>query len=404
MKNKKNETYQAALYIHIPYCVKKCDYCDFYSSCDLSSSESLLTQIPKQVSALSKTYSVSGFSSVYLGGGTPALVNAEHLKTLLEKLQSLNGGFLPDEVTMECNPRNVNTENLNIWAAAGINRISLGVQSFQDQFLEKAGRQSSRKAILHALELLKKNAKSFNLNIDLIQGLPGMTKVDQLRDLDEALHWHPDHISWYSLIMEAGTVLSENWESRNLNIKVDNDDVWLSGCRFLEQKGYIRYEISNFCLSGKESIHNSSYWKMQPYLGCGPAAVSMLRDADGEIKRFKTKADAESYSRGHIVYDELEVLKSSEFMKDYLLMGLRITQGIDLECFKDVFGVEITEVLPKSLKRWKEQLCLTFDETSLKCTEQGLDLQNSILISFFDEIDASYHGGTLNWPPEGAVD
>jgi putative oxygen-independent coproporphyrinogen III oxidase len=404
MKDMKNETYQAALYIHIPYCVKKCDYCDFYSSCDLSSSESLLSQIPKQVAALSNTYSVSGFSSVYLGGGTPALVNAEHLKTLLDEIRSLNNGFLPDEVTIECNPRNVNKENLNIWAAAGINRISLGVQSFQDQFLVKAGRQSSRIAILHALELLKKYTNSFNLNIDLIQGLPGMTKVDQLKDLDEALQWHPDHISWYSLIMEEGTVLSENWESRNLNIKVDNDDVWLSGCRFLEQMGYIRYEISNFCLSGKESIHNSSYWKMQPYLGCGPAAVSMLRDTDGTIKRFKTKADAESYSRGQIVYDEVEVLKASDFLKDYLLMGLRITQGIDLQRFTDVFGIEIHDILPKSLKRWIEQGCLTINEASLKCTDQGLDLQNSILISFFEEIDAGFYGAALNWPSERAVD
>ncbi|MBF9015156.1 MULTISPECIES: radical SAM family heme chaperone HemW [unclassified Oceanispirochaeta] len=404
MNESELKPYSAALYIHIPYCVKKCDYCDFYSCCDLSSSESLLSQIPIQIAELSKSYSINGFTSVYLGGGTPALVNAVYLKTLLHEIYSFNGGILPDEVTMECNPRNVNPGNLAIWADAGINRISLGVQSFQDIFLEKAGRRSSRKTILDALEMLKVHRDCFDLNIDLIQGLPGMTENNQLSDLEEAVKWQPDHISWYSLLMEPGTVLSKNWSSRNQNTEVDNDEVWLSGCRFLEQKGYSRYEISNFSLSGKESVHNSSYWKMYPYLGCGPAAVSMLRGTDGAIKRFRTRADAESYSRGQIGYDEVEVLKASDFLKDYLLMGLRITQGIDLQRFTDVFGVEITEILPKSLKRWSEQHCLTIDETSLKCTEQGLDLQNSILISFFEEIDAGYQGGTLNWPPEGAVE
>ncbi|MDC7233451.1 MAG: radical SAM family heme chaperone HemW [Spirochaetales bacterium] len=391
-------SYRAALYIHIPYCVQKCDYCDFYSSCDVSSSEALLRQIPLQLRELSVLYNVSGFSSLYLGGGTPALVNPLALEQMFSEIRVLNGGHLPGEVTMECNPRNVSAENLDIWMRSGINRISLGVQSFQDGFLARAGRKSSREAILRALNLLAERRSRLNLNIDLIQGLPGMDQSDQLQDVTEALDWQPDHLSWYSLIMEPGTRLSREWEERNGDLDTDNENIWLAGCDLIENRGYRRYETSNFCLPGKESRHNSSYWRMEPYLGCGPAAVSMLRSDDDKIVRFKTRAAADEFSRGIVEYDDTEILDSAEFLKDFLMMGLRLSRGIELKRFKKIFGSSVAELIPDSLSLWEGRGCLLLTYDHLRCTEKGMDLLNSILISFFDEIDRRHPALPVNWP------
>jgi oxygen-independent coproporphyrinogen-3 oxidase len=220
--------YQAALYIHIPFCKRKCDYCDFYSVCDSSIQDALLEQIPLQIHSLTSDYKVDSFKTLYLGGGTPGLVSIQGLSLLLAQVSELNKGVLPGEVTLECNPSNVTRDRIDAWKSMGITRISLGVQSFQDTFLKKAGRQSSRSLILNALTQLR-DASCFDLNIDLIQGLPGMTQQDQIQDLKEAVSWQPDHISWYSLILENGTVLKDQWSHRNGFLEEDNDLAWETG-------------------------------------------------------------------------------------------------------------------------------------------------------------------------------
>ncbi|MDA3957731.1 radical SAM family heme chaperone HemW [Oceanispirochaeta sp.] len=393
------KAYPASLYIHIPFCKRKCDYCDFYSICDSSIELDLLEQIPRQIELLKKQFNLDLFKTVYLGGGTPGLIGSESLSGLLLSVQKINKSFLPSEITLECNPSNVTVEKMKAWKDMGITRISLGVQSFQDVFLKKAGRLSSRELILKALTLLKE-ASCFELNIDLIQGLPGMRGEDQLKDLEEALSWKPDHISWYSLILENGTVLEDSWEDRNGSLVEDNDLSWESGCLFLENAGYERYEISNFCREGKKSLHNSSYWKLDPYLGCGPSAVSMLKDSSGLIRRFRTRADALNYSRGKFEYEDCESITSIDFLKDYLLMGLRLSEGIHLQTFEGIFGKTASELFPCSLKRWIERECLIQDCFSIRPSSRGMNLLNSILISIFEELDEQKSPLSLRWPSE----
>ena len=314
------------------------------------------------------------------------MADTDMLAELFDDISVRNGGTLPAEVTLECNPVNVSREKLNTWKDMGITRLSLGVQSFRDKFLERAGRRSSRKVILSALDLIKMNG-AFDLNIDLIQGLPGMATNDQIRDLKEALSFNPDHISWYGLILEEGTVLSDNWDERCTGAEDDGDAAWDSGRQLLEQNGYRHYEISNFCLPGKESRHNSMYWEMRPYLGCGPSAVSMMPGSGGLPLRFRTKEDIETFSSGHFVYRENEELLPADFLKDFLLMGLRLADGIDLKRFVRIFGRKAEDLFPRSLTLRCESGHLVLDEAVLRASSAGMDLLNTILVEIFCELD-----------------
>jgi len=391
--------YEASLYIHIPFCIKKCDYCDFYSGCDLSIQDDLLHQIPLQMEELCRIYGVESFSTVYLGGGTPGLVNPISLGEMLEGVKQNNKGILPSEVTLECNPGNIRTSRLREWKQMGVTRLSLGVQSFQDDFLIKAGRKSNRKQIIHALELISRFSY-FNVSLDLIQGLPGMSRSDQLRDIEEALSWNPDHISWYSLILEEGSILEKEWDIRNGDLQIDNDAVWEDGCSLLENSGYNRYEVSNFCKKDKESRHNKNYWKLNPYLGCGPSAVSMLRNQSGRAVRFRTVPESREFSSGSFLYDQCETLSSIDFLKDFILMGLRLKEGIGEAVFSGIFGYPPELLFPDSLKKWMDAGGLMKNDHALMPTRLGMNLLNSILIDLFSELDERRPEISIKWPSE----
>jgi oxygen-independent coproporphyrinogen-3 oxidase len=377
---------QAALYLHYPFCKVKCDYCDFYSVCDLSLQGGYFHSLARQIAALKSEYQIDSFETLYFGGGTPGMADHFLLASLFEDIALLEAGTLPEEVTLECNPRNVSRESLEAWRGMGITRLSLGVQSFRDEYLERAGRRSSRTDILSALDRIREDGR-FNLNVDLIQGLPGMGGKAQLAELNEALSFEPDHISWYGLILEEGTLLAEEWEARRTGAEDEDESAWEEGCRLLEERGYRRYEISNFCRPGRESRHNSMYWRMRPYLGCGPAAVSMLPDADGRPVRFRTKEDLPAFASGDRSYTEKEVLSPVDFLKDFLLMGLRLAEGIDTARFKSIFGIHAESLFPRSLERWCAAELLVLDEAGLRASAAGMDLLNTILVSLFAELE-----------------
>ena len=387
----------AALYLHFPFCRVKCDYCDFYSVCDLSRQKDYFSVLTRQISELKAAYGIDSFETLYFGGGTPGLADTDLMASLFDHIRRLNGNTLPEELTLECNPVNVSRQSLRDWRGMGITRLSLGVQSFQDEFLKRSGRRSSRKAILSALGAICGEG-TFRLNLDLIQGLPGMEKQHQLADLKEALSYRPDHISWYGLILEEGTVLAQEWEARSTGAEDDGESAWEEGCLLLADKGFIRYEISNFCQPGCESLHNSMYWHMKPYLGCGPAAVSMLPAPDGVPVRFRTEADLGSYADGRIRYTEEEILSAGDFLKDFLLMGLRLAEGIDLKRFECIFGRTVSDLFPRSLDRWCSAGLLVKDRHVLRPTAAGMDLLNTVLVSFFEEMDERELPGVLKGP------
>ena len=391
--------HKAALYIHIPFCTRKCDYCDFFSICDYSYCWSVVQSIIKQIERDMTCYRIDGFSSVYMGGGTPGSIDPALIISILEKVKSVNRGSLPEEVTLECNPENIRPSSLEIWRSGGVNRISMGVQSFQDEFLERAGRNSRRQTIIKALGYLK-DCPDFSVSLDLIQGLPGMNRKAQLKDLQEAISFQPDHISWYSLSLEEGTVLYDQWDKRqNLTLEEqEGDRIWKEGCLQLDQSGYKRYEVSNFAIKGCESRHNRAYWKMQPYLGCGPGAVSMVLNEDGEIERHRVVRDVPSYAAGQVKQEDREIIEGPDFIKDFLLMGLRMAEGVDLRSFSSIFGRPIEECIPGSLNKYLKNDFLFYSGNSLRATPAGLDMLNTMLIAFFNELDGTFSAGRVNWP------
>ena len=397
-----DSSYKAALYIHIPFCSRKCDYCDFFSITDYSYCLDTIEQICRQIEEDKKRYGISGFLSVYLGGGTPGSLPPELMTSLFSTITRVNGGSLPPEVTLECNPENVTPEALVLWMSCGINRISLGVQSFQDEFLIRAGRNSSRKKILRALKLLKKES-SLTLNLDLIQGLPGMTAEDQLADLVDAVSFDPEHLSWYSLTLEQGTVLDTEWDTRqNRDLSPEMEEqIWVEGCLLLFRKGYSRYEVSNFARPGRECLHNKAYWKMNPYLGCGPGAVSMILNEHGQLQRHRIAKDVSSFAAGKIIRDQIEQPDPVEFLKDYLLMGLRLRDGISLKEFGKIFGHPPEAFFFRTLS--SHSSLIMQDKGFLKTTKEGLDVLNPLLIDLFEEIDTQTSFIPLQWPLRGDV-
>ena len=394
-----NGSYDAALYIHIPFCSRKCDYCDFYSITDYSCSADAVRQIGRQIESDKNAYGIRFFNTVYIGGGTPGSLAPELLASLLDRIREVHKDSLPSEVTLECNPENINDNSIKIWKDAGVNRISLGVQTFQDRFLGRAGRNSSRSSILKAIDSLKK-FEGISLSLDLIQGLPGMNREDQLADLKEALEFGPDHISWYTLTLEEGTPLADEWNKRqSVSLKPEESErIWLEGCRMLEEAGYGRYEVSNFARPGKSSLHNRAYWEMRPYLGCGPGAVSMILNEKGEVERHRIRPDVVSYAEGEIILVDREIIGGRDFIKDFLLMGLRIIEGINLKAFRDLFGCGPERFFPDTMDRFCREGLLSLDENCLKTTSRGMDLLNTLLIDLFDELDRREPPAALNWP------
>ncbi len=368
----------ASLYIHIPYCLQKCHYCDFYSLRDQSTLRAFLGQVPKQVETLWKDYPLEGLGTIYLGGGTPGLVSPPLLKILLES-------FLPlqrekKEVTLECNPSNISPEAVEAWKEMGITRISLGVQTFQKGVLNRLGREGKPEDILRGISIIQERS-AMDLSVDLIQGLPGMEPLEGLADLQQAIKLGVDHLSWYSLTVEEGTVLGKRGYT-----PPEVDEVWEKGCRLLQEAGYERYEVSNFARNGKESEHNKGYWQMEPFMGCGPSAVSMLPHRGGDLHRFKTEAELIRYSQGEFRYSEYEILSPLEQLKDLLLMGLRLKKGIPLETFQGKFSRSPQELFPQTLETWIASGELLMDE-SLRPSHRGMDRLNPILISLYRELE-----------------
>ncbi len=395
--------YSAALYIHIPFCTSKCDYCDFFSITDYSCVNDTVNAIVTQIEQEKSLYGIKDFSSVYIGGGTPGSLSPELIVYLMEALSRINGNSLPGEVTMECNPVNVSVQSLALWQSCGINRISLGVQTFRDSFLKLAGRRSSEQAIQKALDLISHHP-GFTLSIDLIQGLPGMTREDQILDLQEAAGWRADHISWYSLTLENGTVLSDSWEKRqDLEITAEEEEeIWREGCLLLEEKGFRRYEVSNFARPGRECFHNKAYWQMRPFLGVGPGAVSMIRNPSGVLERHRVLRDVGRFASGIFEKEDVEILSPSDFLKDYFLMGLRMKEGISIGAFRQVFAKVPEEFIPRTISVNLKNGNMERREDSLFLNSRGLDLLNAVLVEIFTELDEITGPEGVNWPTEVA--
>lgn len=337
----------SSLYVHVPFCRRKCIYCDFYSVGErLADWESLVRKYLEEFDARRHEIPLPA-KTLYLGGGTPSLMPVEALTALVEALTARRAiGESTTERTIEINPDDVTEDKAVAWQRLGFNRFSIGVQSFDDTLLRTIGRRHDAASARRAVETLQPLG---DVSLDLIFALPEQTVEQWRQTVAEAVALRPQHISAYALMYEEGTPLTRRRD--NGTIREADDDTYLAMfshlCDALTAAGYRQYEISNYALPGHESRHNSAYWDDTPYLGLGPAAHSY----DGGRTRRANPADIRRYLKHNFTgkfYTE-ETLTDSELAEEYLLTRLRTARGIDLSDFRQRFPALSVEALTKPL-------------------------------------------------------
>lgn len=364
---------KTALYIHIPFCISKCKYCDFFSitSADSKVLKSYINSLCKEILYRKKIHQISELKTVYIGGGTPSLLSCENIKCLFDFLHE-NFKFDADaEITIEINPGDINENLLYAYKKCGINRLSCGIQSMNDKALIFASRRASSENNRFVLNLLQKEWKE-NFSVDLICGLPEETEESFINGLTEVISYHPSHISMYSLTIEEKTPFGKLLQNGKLNYDFDfSDNLWLKARSFLENQGYSQYEVSNFALKGYESCHNLFYWNHKNYLGCGSGATGTVYTESGEGFRWTNSRKVNDYINfwsdfniddyEESAFSKIEDLEfvdkaSSEF--EFFMMGLRKLSGIKKSEYEGIFHKKIPEKILKVFEEWeKNSLC-----------------------------------------------
>ncbi len=374
-----------ALYIHVPFCIKKCFYCDFTSyPVDPGAVEAYLDALSQEINLYGADLPEGEkvLSSLFVGGGTPTCLPAKRIKEVLEDVRS---GFklLPGcEVTVEANPGTVDLDGLLELKAAGVNRLSIGVQSFQDSLLQTLGRIHSAGEAVKAVRLAREAGFS-NLNLDLIFGIPGQTIDDWRETLAIAVDLAPEHIAAYGLQIEKGTPLERAVARGELETCPEETELsmFLAAIDYLPTHAYKHYEISNFARPGRECIHNLVYWLNRPYLGLGPAAHSCLRN-----ERFNNESLLEKYleklSREEYPVETRVKLSGEIQMSDTMLLGLRLTGGVDLDSFYRGFGKKVEDIYRKELAGLMEMKLIELGGGFLRLTRRGLPVANYVFRQF----------------------
>ncbi len=337
-----------SLYVHIPFCRSKCDYCDFFSIPNHGLiPDSYIDALKNELTWQCSVYGIDSFRTVYIGGGTPSLLSAMQLKNLLSFLNKKMNGC--QECTMEMNPETITEEKLMIARDCGINRLSVGIQSMNESALRAVHRHCSVYDTERALQIIKKVWKG-RLNLDVIAGLPAQSSKDFLNSLQRVLDYTPDHVSLYTLTVEDGTLLAERIDNGLIWNSDLADEQWLLGKKQLESLGYVQYEVSNFCRQGMESLHNMAYWKQLDYIGIGSGATGTVYSfSAGECGlRWTNTTSLEEYIScwaetgcNSSVHDlEKKMWRTEERLdlateeQEFFMMGLRTVSGVSTEDYK----------------------------------------------------------------------
>ena len=366
----------AGIYIHIPFCRQACTYCDFHFSTDTGPRLDLINALTHEL-ALQKDYLGEEINTIYLGGGTPSILNRGELDTLFSVIRTHFTLAPHAEITLEANPDDLTKEKLEEIRAIGINRLSIGIQSFDDNLLKYLNRvhdaNGARRCLKHA-----RAAGFSNISIDVIYAIPGLSQKIWKATLQEALHFLPEHISSYGLTIEERTVFG-NWSKRGKLHPMDEEN---SAQQFemltdmLHQAGYEHYEISNFCKPGFHSRHNSSYWKQSRYLGIGPSAHSY----NGESRQFNIRNNA-SYVRSinkGIVPFEREMLTRENKINEYILTTLRTEWGCDLSFLKQHLDDDLLERCGDNLSLFQQNGLIVIKNGILLLSRKGKLLADKI--------------------------
>ena len=366
------------LYIHVPFCLKKCLYCDFCSF--PAYSEDMMDAYVKRLNLDIERYS-KGFSgavdTIYFGGGTPTLLKERHFDSIFDVINKYYAIDAGAEISCECNPATVDREYLKSIKAIGINRLSIGLQSANDAELLALGRAHSFADFIDTYE--NSRAAGFeNISVDLMYGIPEQTVASFERTLAKACEMSPEHISAYALKIEEGTPFGNTEETLSLPTEDDECDMYALCTDMLAENGYNKYEISNFAREGFESRHNVKYWTGEDYLGFGVAAHSYFC---GE--RFSNSRNIAAYLRGDDITEERRAIPQKEQMTEYVMLRMRMTAGIDRADFKARFGVELEDFCG-SLDRYISAGFMREVSGHVAFTDKGIFVSNTILSDILD--------------------
>lgn len=367
------------VYIHIPFCVQKCVYCDFLSApATRKIQQAYLNALKREIEEEAKDYREYVIETVFFGGGTPSILEAEDIAEcihLLKRYYSMSGDA---EITIEMNPGTASKEKLEGLKKAGVNRLSIGLQSAQNEELKMLGRIHTWEEFVDTYKMARE-AGFTNVNVDLMSALPGQNLKTWEETLQKVLELEPEHISAYSLIIEEGTVLYDKLEQYPPIPSEEEDRIMYQRTKqLLSEKGYERYEISNYAKKGCESRHNTRYWVRKAYVGFGLGASSMVAD-----RRWSNTGEMADYLEAKIEKKEdFHILTQEECMEEYMFLGLRMVKGVSEKRFFDLFGKQMEEVYGKVIQKWKKEGFLQKEEGRVYLTDKGIDVSNVILAEF----------------------
>lgn len=369
---------ELGIYIHIPFCKQKCSYCDFTSYSNKNKKvDQYIEELKKEIKEKSKSLGEYEITTIYFGGGTPSYIESKYITEVLQEIKKKYNISKNVEITIEVNPGTVTKEKLESYVESGINRISIGLQTCNDNLLKMIGRIHTFEEFLNTYELAQK-AGFTNINVDLMIGLPKQDLEDVKDSLIKIIELKPNHVSVYSLIIEEGTPIERKIEKRELELPdedLERKQYWeVKGT--LENSGYKHYEISNFAKKGYESKHNVNCWEQKEYVGFGVAAHSYLNNV-----RYSNVETIEEYlQEKEAIIHEIQDLENQK--KEYMLLGLRKIEGIKISNFKNKFGSNPIMDFKSELNKLVEEGLIEIDLDEIKLTPKGIDLANLVWEEF----------------------
>ncbi|MBQ7758579.1 radical SAM family heme chaperone HemW [Anaerotignum sp.] len=365
------------LYIHIPFCRQKCLYCDFPSWAGKESlMQAYVDALTAEIKARGKEYPNKKVVSVFFGGGTPTTLEIPLLEQLMQAVFASWDIAEDAEITTEANPGTLDREMATALKKMGFNRLSMGVQAWQNRLLKDLGR-------IHTIEGFLENYKAVreagfeNVNVDLMFALPNQTMADWQETVKNITALEPEHISAYSLIIEEGTPFFERYEKGQLEPASEELDrkMYHWAVDYLAEKGYEQYEISNFAKKGKQSRHNRIYWQAEEYLGMGLGSHSYM-----EGERFHNIYDLQEYIAANgdvsLLKEDIEIITEEDALAEFMFLGLRLTEGVSFARFRERFGKEMQEVYGGQMKELKQEGLLEENAEGIRLTRRGIDVSN----------------------------
>lgn len=378
---------EIGIYIHIPFCMKKCFYCDFVSYANKEDMiEKYIKALEKEIKIKAEENKLLKINTIYIGGGTPSFIDSKHIVYIINAIKESFNVKENAEITIEVNPGTVTKNKLEDYIKCGINRISIGLQTTNNELLKQIGRIHTYEQFLETYNLIRMVGFN-NINVDLMLALPNQTIKDLEDSLNKVIMLKPEHISVYSLILEEKTKLYDLVESGKLELldeSIERNMYWKVK-NILEQNGYKHYEISNFAKQGYESKHNLDCWNQEEYLGMGVAAHSYLNNKrysnTENLEQYINKLlDEEGIKNDIVTVHEEQTLEDKQ--KEYMLLGLRKIEGIKISDFKNKFVQNPIYIFRKELDKLVKEDLIQVEDNNIKLTKKGLDLANLVFEEF----------------------